>query len=146
MHEQLRALWKSRDSDQAFVKGLLLTKNTPIVSRPYEQGSNKLARSQLVEKSFTLIGHTLFYCKHTESPDFAGALLTDIFSPVLARVSQKIVDAFELPEAHQVMFSNGIYSNGCSFQPCSLLAASLLFGTLFRHWKAIMGAGLEVVN
>ena len=113
MHEQLRALWSSRDRDQGSVRGLLLAKSLPSNHLVSQQDVNDSSSSccndlllpraaQLSERWFTLVGHSLFYCKQRECSEFSGALLTDIFSPVIARVSQKVMDAFELPEADQV--------------------------------------------
>ena len=99
--EQLKALWNSRDKDQSFVKGLLLTKVTPSNNHCLEDG-NSSSTLQLSEKRFTLVEHLLFYCKHGECQDYSGAFLTDIFSPVIARVNQKVLDAFQLPEEQQV--------------------------------------------
>ena len=96
MYEQLRALWLSRDQDHPFVKGILLT-------RDVLNGSNvSNSCNQLTERWFTLLGHSLFYCKSSASAEFSGALLTDLFSPVIARVDEKTVGAFDLPEAHRV--------------------------------------------
>lgn len=107
VQEQLRALWNSRDKDQPFVKGLLLTR-IPSINHCLDVDCNssnqqqQQQQQQPSEKWFTLIEHSLFYCKHDECPDYSGALLTDIFCPVVARVSQAVVEAFELPEAEQV--------------------------------------------
>jgi len=95
MHEQLRALWKAKSKEQAFVRGLL-SKNT------LNNCDDKLARNLQGEKWFALVGHTLFFCKESECADYAGALLMDVFSPIIARVNQKVLDAFQLPEAQQV--------------------------------------------
>lgn len=107
VQEQLRALWNSRDKDQPFVKGLLLTKTPAGINGLDDCKTSNLQQQQQQqeqpsEKWFTLIEHSLFYCKHSECPDYSGALLTDIFCPVVARVSQSVVEAFELPEEEQV--------------------------------------------
>ena len=99
MHEQLEALWSARDGDQPFVKGILLTNSKP------GRLEDSTQRKQLVEKWFVLLGHSLFYCKQRESPEYSGAYLTDVFSPVVARVGQKVLDGFALPEAEQVIAS-----------------------------------------
>lgn len=93
MLEQLLALWNSRDKDQPFVKGFLLTK---------ADSSTVPQRNQLVEKWFVLLGHSLFYCKGRDCLEYSGVFLTDVFRPVIARVNQKVLDAFQLPEAEQV--------------------------------------------
>ncbi len=114
MIEQLKALWGSRDKEQAFVRGILLTRSAPshhenglVVDdqRQEEDASEKSScknAAQLGERWFTLIGHSLFFCKQKESSEYNGALLTDIFSPVIARVSKAVLDEFELPESDQV--------------------------------------------
>ena len=96
MLEQLRALWNSREREKPLIKGILLTRNGP--ADPCCNVSN----AQISERWFALVGHTLFSCKQSESPDYSAVFLTDVFSPVIARVSQKILDAFELPEVDQV--------------------------------------------
>lgn len=93
MLEQLQALWNARDKDQPFVKGFLLAK---------PDSSTVSQRNQLVEKWFVLLGHSLFYCKDKECQEYGGVFLTDVFNPVIARVNQKVLDAFQLPEAEQV--------------------------------------------
>ena len=106
MIEQLRALWGSRDKEQAFVRGLLLTRsalnNHENGLSVDDAGKSTNKNSQLGERWFTLIGHTLFFCKHMESAEYSGALLTDIFSPVIARVSKNVLEDFEIPESDQV--------------------------------------------
>lgn len=93
MLEQLRALWNSRERENPLVKGIVLTRSN----------SEDPCNAQIAERWFALVGHALFSCKQSESPDYSGVFLTDIFSPVIARVSQKILDAFELPEVDQVL-------------------------------------------
>lgn len=95
MLEQVEALWNSRDKEQPFVKGILLTKAG-------EDSCNQ--RTQLVEKWFVLLGHSLFYCKDKGSAEYSGIFLTDLFNPVIARVNQKLLDTFQLPEDEQVSY------------------------------------------
>ena len=90
MRDQLDALWDSRGKDQLAVKGVLL------------DGSTVTPRNELVEKWFVLVGHSLFYCKSRDSQEYSGVFLTDLFNPVVARVNQKVLDAFQLPESEQV--------------------------------------------
>ena len=100
MYEQLRAVWKTKDKDHPFVRGLLLTRKLSLKSN--ENGNHQNWSTTVVEQWFTLLGHTLFYCTYRDCPEYSGALLTDIFSPVIARVDQKILDGFEVPESQQV--------------------------------------------
>ena len=106
MIEQLRALWGSRDKEQAFVRGTLLTRSAPKHGNGLIDASDHMnsssSHAQLEERWFTLIGHSLFYCKHKDASEYTGALLTDIFSPVIARVSKSVMDDFQLPEEDQV--------------------------------------------
>lgn len=99
MHEQFKALWKSRDKEQSLVIGRLLTKNALNTNCSIDE-SNIL----LTEKWFTLVGHSLFFCKYEDSPDYSGVYLTDLFGPAIARVDQKILDAFDIPEDQQVSY------------------------------------------
>lgn len=80
MHEQLRSLWKARDKDQPYVHGLILTR----------VGNER----KMTERWFTLVGHALFYCISKETPEFSGAFLTDIFSPVISMVDARTLGAF----------------------------------------------------
>lgn len=105
MLEQVEALWNSRDKEQPFVKGILLTKPAGV-----EDSCNQ--RTQLVEKWFVLLGHSLFYCKDKGSAEYSGIFLTDLFNPVIARVNQKLLDTFQLPEDEQVsILKNRMLSN-----------------------------------
>lgn len=97
MYDQLRALWSSKSLEQPFVKGILLSANT---SNHYE--NSEIPCSRLSERWFTLLGHSLFYSKYKDCPEFSGALLTDLFSPVIARVDLKTLQSFHLAEAQQV--------------------------------------------
>lgn len=99
MHEQLEALWNSRDKDQPFVSGRLLTRSSPNNPVCSLQGESNLL---LTEKWFTLIGHALFFCKCKDSSDYSGVYLTDLFAPAVARVNQKVLDEFDVPEELQV--------------------------------------------
>lgn len=99
MLEQLRALWNSRERENPLVKGILLTRGSE--SEDLDPCCND-SNAQISERWFALVGHALFSCKNSESADYNGVFLTDVFSPVIARVSQKILDAFELPEVDQV--------------------------------------------
>ena len=57
---------------------------------------------EVVERWFTLLGHVLFYCTSKDSQEYAGAMLTDIFSPVMARVDDRTLQSFGAPETQQV--------------------------------------------
>lgn len=100
MYEQLRAVWKTRDKEQPFVKGLLLTRTVSLTSN--ENGNHQKRSTNVAEQWFTLLGHSLFYSSYKDCPEYSGALLTDIFSPVIARVDQKILDAFDVQDSEQV--------------------------------------------
>jgi len=98
MHEQFRALWKSRDKAQSFVGGRLLTRTSSKgCVNGYKEESNLLT-----EKWFTLIGHALFFSKSKESEEYSGVYLTDLFAPVVARVDQKTLEEFDVPLEQQV--------------------------------------------
>lgn len=114
-YEQLRAVWKSRDREQPFVRGYLLTRTRPPSSlngyyhthTAHQNGCSDVdstlrVRTEVVERWFTLLGHALFYCTSRESAEYNGAMLTDIFSPVMARVDEKTLTGFGAPEAQQV--------------------------------------------
>lgn len=58
--------------------------------------------TEVVERWFTLLGHALFYCTSKDSQEYAGAMLTDIFSPVMARVDDRTLHTFGAPETQQV--------------------------------------------
>ena len=62
------------------------------------QGESNL----LTEKWFTLIGHALFFSKSKESDEYSGVYLTDLFAPVVARVDQRILEEFDVPQEVQV--------------------------------------------
>jgi hypothetical protein len=93
MREQLEAVWNSKSGDQPTVKGFLLTNLDCSAVAP---------RNEFVEKWFVLVGHSLFYCKSSDSQEYSGVFLTDVFNPVIAGVSQKVLDAFQLPGPEQV--------------------------------------------
>ena len=100
MHEQFEALWDARDKGLPPVKGILLTR---AKSSLYLDGKNDACGShQLAVKWLVLVGHSLFYCKQREGAEYGGVYLTDVFGPVVARVGQKVVEAFQLPESEQV--------------------------------------------
>ena len=118
-YEQLRAVWRSRDKEQPFVRGYLLTRTTrpppPLNgynhhssrSPGHRNSGNELEPAfwgppEVVERWFTLLGHALFYCTSKESAEYNGAMLTDIFSPVMARVDDKTMNAFGALETQQV--------------------------------------------
>ena len=94
MLQQLEALWTTRDKDQPFVKGILLA----------NPDGGTVSQRNPEERWFILLGHSLFYCKTWGSQEYSGVFLTDVFSPVIARVNQKVLDTFELPETEQVRF------------------------------------------
>ncbi len=101
MSEQLRALWLTKDREHPFVKGYLKTK----IKRTYLNGHTdgiSDAGANVVERCFTLLGHCLFHCLQKDSVDFTGALLTDVFSPVIARVDDKKLESFHADETLQV--------------------------------------------
>ena len=118
LYEQLRAVWKSKDKEQPFVRGYLLTSAGRTRSSQLQNGYNNhhqqnggnasfwdrgaAAEAEVVERWFTLLGHALFYCTSRDSEEYSGALLTDIFSPVMARVDDKTMSAFGAPEIQQV--------------------------------------------
>ena len=116
-YEQLRAVWRSRDKEQPFVRGYLLTRTRPPPplngynnrSPGHQNGGNELESAlwgpaEVVERWFTLLGHALFYCTSKESAEYNGAMLTDIFSPVMARVDDKTLNAFGALETQQVRY------------------------------------------
>lgn len=80
LHDQLRAVWKSRDNGEPIVRGYLLLGS----------GNEKSA----AERWFVLLGHSFFYTIHRDSPEYSGALLTDIFSPVATRVDEETLKKF----------------------------------------------------
>lgn len=82
-HDQLRAVWKARDKDNPFVRGLL---------RVNGNGSDN--RITVTERWFTLLGHAFFCCVSRDATDYNGMLLTDVFSPVITRVDEKTLKAF----------------------------------------------------
>ena len=97
MYEQLRAMWQSRDKEQLFVRGYLKTKSRRgCINGASEPGPT------VMERWFTLLGHSLFYCTQKEATEFSGVLLTDIFSPVLARVDSLKFDSFHAESTQQV--------------------------------------------
>ena len=113
LYEQLRAVWKSKDKEQPFVRGYLLTKapSSPPGNGYLRQNGGKdfwrhstssAAESEVAERWFTLLGHALFYCTSKESQEYGGAMLTDIFSPVMARVDDQTMKTFGAPESLQV--------------------------------------------
>ena len=82
-HDQLRAVWKVRDKDNPFVRGLL---------RIGGGGSdNKIT---VIERWLTLLGHAFFCCDARDAADYSGVLLTDVFSPVISRVDERTLTAF----------------------------------------------------
>lgn len=103
MLEQLKAVWDSKDKDHPSIRGVLCLET---ISNQNEESTklttNSVSESKLSEKWFTLLGHSLFYCKYSDCQEYSGALLTDLFSPVIARVNQKTLDAFSIPETQQV--------------------------------------------
>lgn len=78
LHEQLRAVWKSRDNEEPAVRGYLLLGS----------GNEK----SVAERWFVLLGHSFFYTIHRDSPEYSGALLADIFSPVTTRVDETTLE------------------------------------------------------
>lgn len=97
MYEQLKALWLAGDKEHSFVRGYLKTK----IKRDYLNGHSE-AGASVVERWFTLLGHSLFHCMQKESLEFSGALLTDVFNPVIARVNEKTFNSFSVEENLQV--------------------------------------------
>jgi len=89
MQEQIQAQWQSKDKEQLFVKGYLKSN----IRSGYLRDSSCVG-CNVVERWFMLLGHTLFHCVQKEAAEFAGALLTDMFSPVIARVDDKRYDSF----------------------------------------------------
>ena len=84
LHEQVRAVWKARDKEQPFVRGMLLN------------GAGNECR--VLERWFTVIGHALFYCMSRQSPEYSGVFFTDIFNPVVARVDDRTMDTFKIDD------------------------------------------------
>lgn len=82
LHDQLRAVWKSRHNEEpaAVVRGYLLLGS----------GNEK----SVAERWFVLVGHSFFYTIHRDSPEYSGALLADIFSPVETRVEEETLEKF----------------------------------------------------
>ncbi len=116
MHEQLEALWESRDKDQPSVKGILLTNTNPAPYDRLEESSPPAVQAQLGEKWFVLLGHSMFYCKQRDSAEYSGAYLTDVFNPVIARVSKKLLETFQLPE------TDGVRMHGAASVYCMNLS------------------------
>ena len=85
LHEQLRAVWKARDKEEPIVRGHLLL--GPANDR------------SIVERWFVLLGHSFFYTIQRDSPEYCGALLADIFSPVVSRVNEKTLEDFNSPDS-----------------------------------------------
>jgi hypothetical protein len=81
LHEQLRAVWKSRAKDEPFVRGYLLNRAGNETSAP-------------AERWFVLLGHSFFYTIRRDSPEYSGALLADIFSSVTTRMDRKTLEKF----------------------------------------------------
>ena len=112
LYEQLRVVWKSKDKEQPFVRGYILagrTRSSNGYNNHHQNGGNAsfwdrgaAAEAEIVERWFTLLGHALFYCTSRDSEEYSGAMLTDIFSPVMARVDDKTMSTFGAPEAQQV--------------------------------------------
>lgn len=80
LHDQLRAVWKSRDDGEPIVRGFLLLGS----------GNEK----SVAERWFVLLGHSFFYTIHRDSPEHSGALLADIFSPVATLVDEETLENF----------------------------------------------------
>ena len=97
MYEQLRAVWQTKDKEQPFVKGFLKSRNGLC-----SLNGELPAGGAIVERWFTLLGHSLFYCTHKESLEYSGALLTDLFSPVIARVDEVTHESFHATSTQQV--------------------------------------------
>ena len=113
LYEQLRAVWRSKDKEQPFVRGYLLTRapSSPPGNGYLRQNGGKdfwrhstssAAEGEVAERWFTLLGHALFYCTSKDSQEYSGAMLTDIFSPVMARVDDQTMKTFGAPESLQV--------------------------------------------
>ncbi len=100
MHEQLQALWNSRDREQPCVSGRLLTRSSSDNNRVDNCGND--SNILITEKWFSLVGHVLFFCKSEGSTEYCGVYLTDLFAPALARVDQKVLDEFDIPAGKQV--------------------------------------------
>ena len=101
MSEQLRALWLTKDREHPFVKGYLKTKIKRTYLNGHTDGTSDVG-ANVVERWFTLLGHCLFHCLQKDSVDFTGALLTDVFNPVIARVDDKKFESFHADETLQV--------------------------------------------
>lgn len=97
MYEQLRAVWQTKDKEQPFVRGFLKAKkgSSPLNGEIPSEGD-------IAERWFTLLGHSIFYCTHKDSAEYSGALLTDLFSPVIARVDESTQESFNATSTQQV--------------------------------------------
>lgn len=93
LHDQLRAVWKSRDNEEPVVRGYLLLGS----------GNEK----SVAERWFVLVGHSFFYTIHRGSPEYSGALLADIFSPVATRVDEKTLEKFTSTSDSAIQVHNG---------------------------------------
>ena len=80
LHDQLRAVWKTRDKEEQLVRGLVLL----------GAGNER----KVLERWFLLLGHAFFYTIHRGAPEYSGSFFTDIFSPVVSRVDGKILEQF----------------------------------------------------
>ncbi len=99
MHKQLQSLWRARDKDQPFVRGLLLTR----------EGNER----KIIEGWFTLLGHVLFSCSSQGTPEFSGAFLADIFSPVISLVDEATLKVFETT-SHEVEAGKKVNIGNCT--------------------------------
>lgn len=101
MYEQLRAVWRTKSKGQPFVRGFLKINNSS--SHPLNETlSSEEAVADVLDRWFTVLGHCLFYCMHRDSEDFSGALLTHLFSPIIARVDEKTQESFQATATQQV--------------------------------------------
>lgn len=154
-YEQLRAVWRSRDKEQPFVRGYLLTRTRPPPplngynnhSPGHQNGGKELSESafwgppEVVERWFTLLGHALFYCTSKESVEYNGAMLTDIFSPVMARVDDKTLNAFGALETQQVIIGRHSCISDLlqCFGICMQVQVSLCIHTLYLKRASTCG-------
>ena len=118
----------SRDREQPFIRGYLLTRTRPPngynhAPQEGQNGGNGIestfwGTTDVVERWFTLLGHALFYCTSKESAEYGGAMLTDIFSPVMARVDERTLHAFGASETQQVgiIAENVMFLGICKLQ------------------------------
>lgn len=94
LHEQLRTVWKSRVKDEAIVRGYLLHAGHSV-AKPEDKQQMDGDVAAAAERWFVLIGHCFFYTIHRDSPQFSGALLTDVFGQVTPCTEDKTLEGIK---------------------------------------------------